>query len=209
MDYSREIIKKINSMSDSQSPYRTFCDFVTCTALSIVQNVVSFSKREKQFKDIIEKYDVKKFTELMSLLTYTYEDHFGDILGNIYMMSGWGNKNAGQFFTPYSVSQCCAESVNYKPDEIIFMNEPSAGAGGMIVATAEAMKNQGINFQKSLRVVAQDLDQIATYMCYITLSLYGIDAKVIQGDTLENQICKNLDDKVYLTPMFWMNGAMW
>lgn len=209
MDYSKEIIKKINSMSDSQSPYSVFCDFVACSALSIAQSVVRFPKREEQFKNIIEKYDAKKFAELMSLLTYTYEDHFGDVLGNIYMMSGWGNKNTGQFFTPYPVSQCCSGTVNYKPDEIVYLNEPSAGAGGMIVAAAEAMKKQGINYQKRLRVVAQDLDQTAAYMCYITLSLYGVDAKVVQGDSLENKSFKNLDDNVYLTPMFMMNGAVW
>ena len=97
----------------------------------------------------------------------------------------------------------------YGVNDIVTMNEPSAGAGGMIIAAAQSMKEQGINYQKSLRVVAQDLDWNAFYMCYIQLSLLGIDAKCIQGDTLENKPYKTFNENVFLTPMYLLNGCIW
>lgn len=69
-------------------------------------------------------------------------------------------------------------------NERVTLNEPSCGSGGMVIATARAMLEKGIDYQKKLKVIAQDLDWKAVYMCYVQLSLYGIDAEVIQGNTL-------------------------
>lgn len=71
-------------------------------------------------------------------------------------------------------------------DEIIRLNEPSCGAGGMILATAKVINERGGNAQRQLRVTAQDLDWNSIYMTYIQLSFNGIDAVCIQGDTLMN-----------------------
>ena len=146
---------------------------------------------------------------MAAMLAETIESSPGDILGNLFMLSGWGNKNTGQFFTPYSVSLAVARSQSYENNKIVKMNEPAAGAGGMIIAVAQAMKENGINYQKQLRVIAQDLDLTAFYMCYTQLSLMGIDAKCVQGDTLENQPFSNLDENVFLTPMYFINGCVW
>ena len=54
----------------------------------------------------------------------------------------------------------------------------------MIIAAAKVLKDRGINYQKCMRVVAQDLDWKAVYMCYVQLSLLGINAVVVQGNTL-------------------------
>lgn len=212
MDYTKEIIKQINKMSDRKSSYQIFCDWIKCTALSIAQSVYFNPKRENQFNETIKNYstdEAKTMSKMTAMLIETFEDHFGDVLGNLFMLSGWGNKNTGQFFTPYAVSLACASISNYSNDNVITMNEPAAGAGGMVIATAEAMKNKGINFQRYLRVIAQDLDYSALYMCYIQLSCYGIDAKVIQGDTLENKPFDNFSENVFLTPMFLINGCSW
>ena len=209
MNYTKEIIKTIDRMSGSKSSFQVFCDWIKCTALSIVQSVYHSEKREQQFLEIIKEYPKDEFTKMTGMLTETFESEFGDVLGNLFMMSGWGNKNTGQFFTPYSLSLACASTQRYSDAEILKMNEPSAGAGGMIIAVAQSMKVQGINYQKNLRVVAQDLDWNAFYMCYIQLSLLGIDAKCVQGDTLENKSFNNFDENVFLTPMYMINGCVW
>ena len=209
MDYTREIIKKVDSMSGSKSSFCVFSDWVKCTALTIAQSVYYNEKREKQFLEIINEYPKYEFAKMTAMLTQTFEDKFGDVLGNLFMMSGWGNKNTGQFFTPYSLSLACANLQKYSKDDILEMNEPSAGAGGMVIAVAQTMKEQDINYQKKLRVVAQDLDWNALYMCYIQLSLLGIDAKCVQGDTLENKNFDNLAENVFLTPMYFLNGCVW
>lgn len=209
MDRSKDIIKSINRMSGSKSSYQIFSDWIKCTALTIAQSVYHSEQREKEFLKTIREYPIDEFTKLTGMLIETFDEKFEDVLGNLFMGSGWGNKNTGQFFTPYSVSLACAQFQTYSDDEILKMNEPSAGAGGMVIAVAQAMKERGINPQKKLRVIAQDLDWLALYMCYIQLSLLGLDAKIIQGDTLENKSFDNFDKNVFLTPMYVINGCDW
>lgn len=209
MDRTKEIIKVINSLSGSKSPYRVFADWIKCVALSISQSCIKIKKREQQYLDTIKEYPAQEFAKTTAMLVETIESCACDVLGNLFMLSGWGNKNTGQFFTPYSASLAIAKLQCYKSNEIVRMNEPAAGAGGMIIAVAQAMKDVGINYQKQLRVVAQDLDMTAFYMCYTQLSLIGIDAKCVQGDTLENQPFSNLGENVFLTPMYFINGCVW
>lgn len=211
MDRTNDIIKKIDSMSGSKSPYNVFTDWIKCTALAIMQSVWFSEDREQIYLDIIKDYNGRDFSDMCAWLSETIECKMTDILGNLFMQSGWGNKNTGQFFTPYTLSLATADLVmtDLPDNEYITLNEPSAGAGGMVIAAAEVVKNSGRNYQKCLRVVAQDLDWNAFYMCYIQLSLYGIDAKVVQGDTLLDKPFKNFDSNVFLTPMFMLNGALW
>lgn len=51
----------------------------------------------------------------------------------------------------------------------------------MIIAFAKAMAEQGIDYGKCLKVVAQDLDWKGVYMTFVQVSLLGIDAVVVQG----------------------------
>lgn len=195
MDHrKKEIIKIINGLSGSRSPYDVFCDWVKCMALSI-QNNCSFygtsvwQEREEEHIKTIHPYgtDKKKFSEMFALLALILEDDMTDALGQIYMESGCGNKNTGQFFTPFHVSEACARLAlmeDISDRKRITLNEPSCGGGGMIIATAKALKDKGINYQRTLDVVAQDLDWKAVYMCYVQLSLLGIRGIVVQGNTL-------------------------
>ena len=123
------------------------------------------------------------------------------------MKSGCGNKQTGQFFTPYHLSYLTARLVydeqisKLAGSEILEVNEPSSGGGGMIIAVAEVMKNQGVNYQKRLHIVAQDLDWNGEYMTYVQLSLLGIKAIVVQGDTLLEPYRIGYDEsRVFRTP---------
>lgn len=81
------------------------------------------------------------------------------------------------------------------------INEPSCG-GGMIIATACVLRNEGINYQRKIDVVAQDLDWKGVYMCYLQLSLLGIKAICVQGDTLSNPYIKGKTElsRILITP---------
>ena len=211
MDYKKEIIKRINSLSGSRSPYEVFCDWVKCCALSI-QNSCDilggevWEKREKEYFQTIERYeeDWKVFSEMCGLLTMALDTEITDVLGQIYMEGGLGNKSTGQFFTPFHVSKMCATMALIGEDgsRTISMNEPSCGGGGMIIAAAAALKERGIDYQCCLDVVAQDLDWKAVYMCYVQLSLLGIRATVVQGNTLEEPYRTEKVDpwRVFYTP---------
>ena len=69
-------------------------------------------------------------------------------------------------------------------DKLLEIHEPSCGAGGMIIAVTQLMKDEGLNPQRNMHVVTQDLDYLAVYMTYVQLSLLGIKAIVVQGDSL-------------------------
>lgn len=63
-------------------------------------------------------------------------------------------------------------------------SEPACGAGGMILAYVKEMLNQKINPVHHLWVQAVDIDRMVALMCYIQLSLWGVPAQIIVGNTL-------------------------
>ncbi|HFD0718464.1 TPA: N-6 DNA methylase, partial [Salmonella enterica subsp. enterica serovar Saintpaul] len=81
--------------------------------------------------------------------------------------------------------------------DFITVSDPACGAGGMIVAMAEAMLEAGFNPQKQMMVYCVDIDPVAAMMCYIQLSLMGIPAIVATGNSLTVAIKREM-----ATPMF-------
>ena len=126
------------------------------------------------------------------------------------MQLNLGNARTGQFFTPYHISQMMAEITfidckdNIEDKEIITLSEPCCGSGGMVIAYAETMKKYDINFQEKLFVEAIDIDEMCFKMAYLQLSLYGIPARVLLGDTIAYKFSKML-----YTPMYFINGFSW
>lgn len=110
-------------------------------------------------------------------------------------------------FTPYHVSKlmgrlhCINLKVDIENKDFITMCEPCCGSGGMVIAFADCMKEEGINFQQKLYVEAMDIDEICFKMAYLQLSLLGIAAKVQLGDSLTLKVKETL-----YTPMFFING---
>lgn len=196
MSSKDQIIKMITDMTGKYSAYNIFYDWCECMTLSISNSIEVFhsklwKSREDTYKSIIRKYSLeeqKKFTEMFVWLGEAYEEKIEDVLGDIYMKSGCYSKQLGQFFTPYHLARMAAElgSGNIKEDEIHMIYEPSVGGGANIIGLADVLRSRGINYQKCIKVVAQDLDWLAVYMSYVQFSLLGIDAIVVQGDTLGN-----------------------
>lgn len=195
--HKKEIIRLIESISGKYSSYEIFTDFVRAAALSI-SNASDFfhdqvwQEREQAYIDTLRKYSEDErniFPLLFAEVVEALDDCIEDVLGDVFMNAGMGSKFAGQFFTPFHVSELSArlavqDQVKHFDGKVIEMNEPSCGGGGLIIATIKVMREAGINPQKYLRVVAQDLDWKGVYMCYLQLSLLGIKATVVQGDTL-------------------------
>jgi len=212
LDFKKEILKCINKMSGKRSPYQVFSDWIEMMAIAI-QNACAmhgrvWQAREERYKQVAGMYAVEEqagFSYMLTMLALALEDHLDDALGDIYMRGGIGNKGTGQFFTPYHLSKLTAELAIKDQDlsrETISLSEPSCGAGGMIIAAADVLRSRGIDYQKRMRVVAQDLDLKAVYACYVQLSLLGIDAIVAQGDTLAEPYTGDdyPRDRVFLTP---------
>jgi len=209
----KDIIQFISSASGSYSPYQLFYDWVKCLALSIV-NTCSihhgeiWQEREKEYLQTFNRHDKKTqdmFMQATFALVEIYENCFDDVLGDIYMKSGCGNKNTGQFFTPYHLARLMAElslPKDLTENDKIPLNEPTCGGGANIIATADVLHSRGLNYQKMLWVVGQDLDYLAVYMTYIACSFYGIDAIIVQGDTLQDPYVDGYDERrIFRTPM--------
>lgn len=201
-----DILQKINA---GQPITTTFFDWVMLMALSISNSSTliynkTWKLREEQYLNVIKKYkkeDLLAFAECMSFLIEDLNEEPSDILGKLYHQLDAQNKRTGQFFTPFHLSMLVAQMQRYSP-KLQEMNEPSCGSGGMILAVAKAMKDQGINYMKYMNVVAQDIDWNCVYMAYVQLSLAGIKAKIIQGDTLIP--AKREAHQIFYTPAYMM-----
>lgn len=211
MDIKKEIAKQIEKMSGKYNAHTIFFDWVAMMALSIQNSCDIFKgtlwqKREKDYLAYAKKYnkqELQQFATMTAMLTIAFDEEIYDYLGFIYMESGAGSKKAGQFFTPFHLSEMMArmEMRNVKEGETVSLNEPSTGGGGMILAAAKALKEREINYQKCLDVVAQDLDWTGVYMTYVQCSLTGIKAVVAQGDTIQEPYNKSYNrERVLITP---------
>ena len=217
MDRRREIIDTINAMSGRRSGYEIFTDWIRCLAMAISNAVTPFhgkdwQDREQTYIDTMRNYTDKEreqFARLTACLVDTLEDDPYDVLGDVYMNAGMGSKMAGQFFTPFHLSVLSArislqDSIaSYRDEKTkLTLNEPTCGGGVMIIAAAKVLKDEGINYQKVMDVIAQDLDWKGVYMCYVQLSLLGIKAICVQGDTLSDPYVKGKTprSRILVTP---------
>lgn len=213
-NYKKEIADTIQGISGKYNPYQIFRDWCEMHAISIQNSCVLrhdaiWQHREDIYNSLWNKYDEHEhdaFVKMTGLYAIALQCEIGDLLGEIFMESGAGNASAGQFFTPFHVSEMVAKigasDENILKEEKIRMTEPSIGSGGMVIATAKYLKEKGINYQKKLKVIGQDLDWLAVYMSYIQLSLLGIDAVIVQGDTLSEPYHKGYPkERTMRTPM--------
>lgn len=121
--WKKEIVNTIQKMSGKYTYQIIFKDWIEAFAVAIQNACWPFrdgiwSAREERHKSIMAKYDKneqEKLADLGGMLALAYEEELGDLLGEIYMESGSGNKNTGQFFTPFHVSYLTAQlALNYE-----------------------------------------------------------------------------------------------
>ena len=99
---------------------------------------------------------------------------------------------------------CALIENKLKEQEFITLSDPCCGSAGMIIAFAETMLNKGYNYQNQLFVEVIDIDEMCFMMAYIQLSLYGIPARVMLGDSLAWKF-----SKILYTPFYFVNGFEW
>ena len=141
----------------------------------------------------ITKQAAEDVPKLYDPVIQAFEDNpYQDLLGDVYMRLNLGNKGTGQFFTPYNVAHAMAE-LSADEDAItkqinergyVTMNEPAAGGGANIIGLAHALKDMGINYQRHLWFVAQELSELTALTCYVQCSIIGMAGVVQIGDTL-------------------------
>lgn len=204
-DPHKELLSLFKAFGYRHSTNDVFSDFVEMSAI-VISNAVDrhhYEPREKRYLEIAKKYDreeLGRFAQMLGALTLTFEDRvqrlvpngdgLADILGQTYMMLDLGNERAGQFFTPYAVSRLMASlnvgdgSPYVDRDGFVTVEEPACGAGGMVIACADALHDVGHNYQQTMHATCIDIDARCVHMAYLQLTLLHIPAIVVHGNAL-------------------------
>ncbi|MDF7788549.1 N-6 DNA methylase [Pantoea stewartii] len=187
-----------------------FSDFITLTASELDLATICAPESMERCRKICGRYrseDIQDLHRLFSLMVSALEAKFHDFLGAIFMELELGDGRQGQYFTPYSVQSLMARMLMpgvqeaVKREGLFTLSEPTCGAGGMVVAVAECMLEAGLNPSEQMFVNCIDIDPVAADMAFIQLSLLGIPAEVITGNTLTMQF-----SRVRYTPVYYING---
>ena len=178
-------------------------------ACKLRNNDTEWQENEARYLKIVSEIGGKKgadfAAEAFGLFNKSMLEKPCDFLGQFYMNHEMGNERAGQFFTPYSVSSMLSEItvleakekiLNFSSVEVLSINDPTCGAGGMLVAAADHLffEANPVSVDKVF-FVGQDIDRRCFYMTYMQLCALGCMGLVILGNTLSNT-----KDRVWETP---------
>lgn len=209
-DKTTEFNKIMQSLDYSKSRGQIFSDFLTLSAYSIAQPFYRSPELEEKYLAIAKNYKPEQlnlFAKMFAIVVEALEEEPHDFLGDCFMANDMGSEYKGQFFTPYHVSKFMAEitlgdvTSLVKAQGYVSISEPCSGAGGMIIACREVFIQQDCNPSRQMFVEAVDIDDLCFKMSYIQLSLLGIAARVIRGNTLSMEYGETL-----YTPVYFLNG---
>ena len=217
-DYKKEFCALMDRFAFRYSRWQVWNDFLSLSAISLANVMPAPEKeeREKQYLSIMDKYQKEEqeaFPKMLGLVVLALEENpEQDFLGSLYHYMNLQQEQKGQFFTPYHICQFMPEIQfsDAEADEMlkerryISVNDPACGAGAMLIAFANVAKRHGINYQKHVLFVAQDIDRTAAMMCYIQLSLLGCPAVVAIGDSLAKPF-PHPDNEVWCTMFYYLN----
>jgi type I restriction-modification system DNA methylase subunit len=197
-DHQKQIVRLIEGLAYRHDKWQIFSDFAEAAAIS-VSNAVDLQSRdtrEARYTELIKRYrpdELAKFPQMLGELTLALEEGFTDVLGQVFHDLELHNKYSGQYFTPYTVCRMMAQMTLGSKEAIaariaergfITACEPAAGSGAMVIALAEAMCDEGINYQQHLHVTAVDVDPKCVHMAYLQFSLLHIPAVIVHGNSL-------------------------
>lgn len=195
--HQEKLIDEIQMLAQSEGVNTVFTTFLEITANSIAAQMdpEHAEIREARYGEIassmtpetLEAY-ARMFAQLY-LAVLERQDDPCDILGDIYHKLRLNNEWSGQFFTPDHISRLMAELATPELGDSdhegpVTINEPACGSGTLILGAVWMMQKQKFDFHHKSFFVAQDIDIRCVWMAYIQLSLYGIPAVVIHGNTM-------------------------
>ena len=173
--------------------FRTFTTMAACA--------MSAGKREEEYLEAIKGYereDLDALCEAFALLVEEMQNHpYRDLLGPLYAEVGAkGDRDfRGEFYTPWPVCDLMAainfgdvqefqEATRERPVEVL---EPAAGSGGMVLAFAQQMFHNNIPLARA-HFTLWDVAKVACDMAYTNLTLWGVPATVVCGNSLSQEV---------------------
>lgn len=197
-EYLATLETAIRQLAYRHHLFTVFRHFVELSALTLSNAADPIHKavREAQYLAIVTQYtseEFQQFPPLLGMLALCLEHEPTDVLGVLYHRLEIHNEQTGQFFTPYPVCLMMAKMLVHDTKHLaleqgfIRAHEPCVGSGAMVIALAQALREEGINYQQHLHVTAIDLDIIAVHMAYVQCTLLHIPAMILHGDTLRDE----------------------
>ena len=218
------IIDGLKALGNKHSIWNVFEDWLKVSSIAISNSVDwnQANEREEQYLETINKYTpeeqkvlTKTFAELVNALQK--EAVTGgpcDLLGKVFHALELHNKYHGQFFTPFHICEFMGqvaladggEAGNVASEALhkkgyLSVCEPCVGSGGMVLGFAKAMYNNKMNYCDQMVAYCCDIDIKCVHMAYLQLSLYGIPAVIIHGNSLTNEEWSR-----WYTPVYMING---
>ncbi|HBX0861752.1 TPA: N-6 DNA methylase, partial [Klebsiella pneumoniae] len=186
-----------------------FSDFLSLAASELDMARIRAPESIEHCRKICARYeasDIAKMQEMFCMMVCALEAKFHDFLGAIFMVLELGDNFRGQYFTPYPVQSLMARMLmpgvrdTIRREGIATVSDPACGAAGMLIAYAECLLEADINPSMHMFGSCIDIDPVAADMAFIQLSVLGIAAEVVTGNTLTMQI-----RRVRYTPVYYLN----
>ena len=137
-----------------------------------------------------DKEPIRGYPRLLAIAAEALHQGGCDFLGSVATRLEILNAQLGQFFTPYELARLMASITLENAGGIIAekgfvtVQEPASGAGGMVLAAADTLAQQGFDPGLHMLVHATDISELCFHMTYLQLSLRGIPALVTHGNSL-------------------------
>lgn len=206
----RQFIRVFKDTARNLRRWDVFRDFITLAASELDLARIRTPENIEHSREICEKYsdsDIRNLHELFCLMVCALEAKFHDFLGAIFMELELGDDRNGQYFTPYHLQSLMAEMVlpdveqTIRREGFVTISDPASGSAGMIIACAENLLESGYNPSEQMYAHCVDIDPIAADMSFIQLSLLGIPAQVVTGNSLTLEC-----SRARFTPVYYINN---
>lgn len=203
MNYIEDLKKRLIQTAEitrgrvnSRQVYRSFINYCALR-ISICTDPVHHQERKEQLAALLKDYRENEqaafeqaFKELAKTVVWNTEAGiYKDILGDVLLELGAANRVMKQDFTPEDVAKLLARLTFHSLPDIpergyCTLADHACGSGILLLAAAERLLQLGLNPTEELVIQAVDLDSSCAQMTFIQLSLYGIPAVVIRGNTM-------------------------
>lgn len=222
LEEQKEFQKNIINISGITGRYQReiFTDNVSMMAYAIANSVEpnkeKWQQRENEYLKIVKKYK-KEHVDLMiqnyGHLVNGLQKKVTDFLGGIYENLQVNNKNAGQFFTPFHISELMANiSISdeelkkvAESDDVVPIGDPTCGAGNLFLGAIYNVNKLLIDeakrakIQRNIIFIGQDIDLACVHMSYVQCAMLGYSGLFQHMDTLA-QKCWD----TYYTPSYYL-----
>lgn len=183
--------------------FKLFCTMAACA--------VALRSREDEYREAVagwERAELEVLQGAFPLLVAEMEENpHVDLLGPAYEALGSpaDRLGRGEFYTPQAVSDLVAElnvedaGRDWPEERPLSLLEPACGSGGMVLSFVKAMHRRGIPPSR-VRVKAWDVSKTACDMAYTNLTLWGVPATVVWGNSLSGEVTRGWRNPLWADP---------